>query len=123
MSIPQQLDVQLLPTLVEPAELAGKAVVVIDVLRATTTIIHALAAGAKQVLPCLEVEEALHKAARIGSDVLLGGERGGQRIPGFDLGNSPRDYRREAAWAAKQSSSRRPTGRGPCCGASWQHGC
>jgi 2-phosphosulfolactate phosphatase len=90
-----QLDVYLLPDLVEPAALAGKTVVVIDVLRATTTIVHALAAGAREVAPCLEVDEARQAAAQLGGGVVLGGERGGVAIAGFDLGNSPAEYTRE----------------------------
>jgi 2-phosphosulfolactate phosphatase len=90
-----QIDVYLLPVLVEPAELTGKTVVVIDVLRATTTIVQALASGAEQVVPCLEVEEAQRLAAETGSQAVLGGERGGRQIPGFDLGNSPAEYSRE----------------------------
>jgi 2-phosphosulfolactate phosphatase len=90
-----QIDVYLLPDLVEPAALAGKTVVVIDVLRATTTIVHALAAGAKEVVPCLEVEEARSIAARFGGGSILGGERGGVAIAGFDVGNSPAEYTRE----------------------------
>src|SRR5262245_18694621 len=90
-----QLDVYLLPDLAEPAALAGKTVVVIDVLRATTTIIRALAAGAREVVPCLEVEEARRISSELGSAAILGGERGGVPIPGFDLGNSPAEYTRE----------------------------
>jgi 2-phosphosulfolactate phosphatase len=90
-----QLDVYLLPALVEPAALAERTVVVIDILRATTTIIHALAAGATQVVPCLEIEEARAAARRVKGSVVLGGERGGLPIAGFDLGNSPAEYSRE----------------------------
>jgi 2-phosphosulfolactate phosphatase len=65
--------------------------VVIDVLRATSTIITALARGARSVRPVLEVEEALRiKQAHPGT--VLGGERGGLSPEGFDLGNSPEDY-------------------------------
>jgi 2-phosphosulfolactate phosphatase len=95
MPAARQLNVYLLPSLVEPADLAGTTVVVIDVLRATTTIIHALAAGAIEVIPCLEVEEATRLASQRGKAAVLGGERGGQQIPGFDLGNSPAEYSRE----------------------------
>ncbi|MFO0895901.1 MAG: 2-phosphosulfolactate phosphatase [Pirellulales bacterium] len=88
-----RLSVHLLPDLVDESELAGKTVVVIDVLRATTTITYALAAGAAQVIPCLEIEDARRTAAEFPRDqVLLGGERGGVRIEGFDLGNSPEEY-------------------------------
>ncbi|MBL9124638.1 MAG: 2-phosphosulfolactate phosphatase [Planctomycetaceae bacterium] len=87
------LHVHFLPTLVEPDALRGGTVVVIDVLRATTTIAAAIAAGARAVIPCGELEEARQIAAKFArSEVLLGGERGGLLIPGFDLGNSPRDY-------------------------------
>jgi len=92
MPADRQLDVYLLPDLIEPEQLAGKTAVVIDVLRATTTIIHALASGAEQVIPCLEVEEAKQVAARLGGRGITGGERGGKQIPGFDLGNSPAEY-------------------------------
>jgi 2-phosphosulfolactate phosphatase len=95
MSSTRQIDVYLLPDLVEPAALAGKTVVVIDVLRATTTIVHALAAGAKEVVPCLEIDEARRIALENGKDTILGGERQGLPIPGFDLGNSPAEYSRD----------------------------
>lgn len=92
MTTPRQIDVYLLPSLVEPEQLAGRTCVVIDVLRATTTIIHALAAGAAEVAPCLEVDEARRIAAGIGPSAVLGGERAGGKIAGFDLGNSPAEY-------------------------------
>jgi 2-phosphosulfolactate phosphatase len=65
----------------------------IDVLRASTTITHALAAGAEGVIPCREVDEArqIRAGFPLGS-VVLGGERGGLPIEGFDLGNSPSEY-------------------------------
>jgi len=97
MPAARQIDVYLLPALVEPAELAGKVAVVIDVLRATTTIVHALASGAREVVPCLEVEQAsaLARDEQARTLVLRGGERGGKQIPGFDLGNSPAEYSRD----------------------------
>jgi 2-phosphosulfolactate phosphatase len=95
MPITRQIDVYLLPALVEPAELADKVAVVIDVLRATTTIVQALANGATQIMPCLEVEEARRLKQQLGEAALLGGERGGVPIPGFDLGNSPAEYTSE----------------------------
>jgi 2-phosphosulfolactate phosphatase len=73
---------------------AGGIAVVIDVLRASTTIVTALAHGAAGVRPVLTVEVARALAAGFGSGVLLGGERGGLRIDGFDLGNSPLEYSR-----------------------------
>jgi 2-phosphosulfolactate phosphatase len=64
--------------------------VVIDVIRATSTICQALASGYERVLCAAEVEDARALAAEAG--VTLGGERLGIRIDGFDLGNSPREY-------------------------------
>jgi 2-phosphosulfolactate phosphatase len=91
--MPGTLNVYALPKLVEQEELLGGTVVVIDVLRATTTIVHALAAGAREVIPCVEIEEARHTASQFPSDqVVLGGERDGLAVPGFDLGNSPDEY-------------------------------
>jgi 2-phosphosulfolactate phosphatase len=69
---------------------AGGIAVVLDVLRASTTIITALAHGAAWVLPVRTIEEAREAAAR--EAALLGGERGGRRIDGFSLGNSPLEY-------------------------------
>lgn len=89
----QPLRVHFLPELVKPAELAGGTAIVIDVLRATTTITTALAAGAREVLPLLTVEEARQAAkARPTGSTVLGGERAGGKIAGFDLGNSPSEY-------------------------------
>jgi 2-phosphosulfolactate phosphatase len=65
--------------------------VVIDVIRATSTICQALAAGYARVFCTAEVEEARALRATLGEGA-LGGERNAVRIPGFDLGNSPREY-------------------------------
>ncbi len=88
----QAVHVHFLPELVDEGQLNGKTVVVIDVLRATTTITYALAAGATSVIPCLEVDEARQLRERFGNDAVLGGERGGVKIEGFDFGNSPSEY-------------------------------
>ncbi|MCA9102501.1 MAG: 2-phosphosulfolactate phosphatase, partial [Planctomycetales bacterium] len=89
----RQLDVHFLPTLIPPRAVVGSAVVVIDVLRASTTIAAALDAGASDVVPCLDVDDARRIAAESTcTRPLLGGERGGERIAGFDLGNSPLEY-------------------------------
>ena len=65
--------------------------VVIDVIRATSTICQALATGYERVWCAAEVEDARALAAAEGG-VTLGGERLGVLIEGFDLGNSPREY-------------------------------
>ncbi len=62
---------------------------VIDVLRATTTIVAALAAGAERVEPVATVAAARRRARALGAGALLAGERHGDPLPGFDLGNSP----------------------------------
>jgi 2-phosphosulfolactate phosphatase len=64
--------------------------IVVDVLRATSTITQALAAGYRRVLCCAEIEEARALAERE-APAALAGERRLEPIPGFDLGNSPRD--------------------------------
>ncbi len=90
------LNAYALPSLVAPEELAGGTVVVIDVLRASTTIVHALEAGAAEVIPCLEVDDARRATAQLPEETaILGGERGGRPIDGFDLGNSPDQYTAE----------------------------
>ncbi len=92
-----QINVYFLPQLVEPQRLAGGVTVVIDVLRATTTIAAALAAGAREVVPCLEVADARSAAANLpAGQAVLGGERHGLRIEDFTLGNSPREYTLES---------------------------
>jgi 2-phosphosulfolactate phosphatase len=85
--------VHLTPDRLTQELLADSVAVVIDVLRATTTIIHALAAGCVAVWPVAEVEEArrLADGMRAGR-VLLGGERDGVPLRGFDLGNSPSEF-------------------------------
>jgi len=65
--------------------------VVIDVLRATSTITQALASGYERVLCCTDIEDARSLAAEH-SPAMLGGERKCAPIPGFDFGNSPREY-------------------------------
>ena len=72
------------------AERAPTAIVV-DVLRATSTIAQALASGYRRVLCCREVDEAFELRARLGNSVLAG-ERNAVAVPGFDLGNSPREF-------------------------------
>jgi 2-phosphosulfolactate phosphatase len=94
--MPREVNVSLLPRHFEPEALRGGIAVVIDLLRATTTILAALANGARCVMPCGDVETAKRIAADFpAGSVLLGGERGGVRIDGFDLDNSPDAYSAE----------------------------
>jgi 2-phosphosulfolactate phosphatase len=75
-----------------PGEAAPASVgVVVDVLRATSTIAQALASGYERVLCCAEIDEALGLRAEL-PDSLLGGERQAVRVEGFDVGASPREF-------------------------------
>jgi 2-phosphosulfolactate phosphatase len=65
--------------------------IVVDVLRATSTIAQALASGYRRVLCSAEIDEALALRERVG-DALVGGERDAVRIEGFDVGASPREF-------------------------------
>ena len=92
-----KLDVVFAPTAVTASDVAGRTVVVVDILRATTSIAVALANGAKAVLPAASTEEALRIAQNLERDtVVLAGERKSARIPGFALGNSPAEFSAEA---------------------------
>jgi Phosphosulfolactate phosphohydrolase and related enzymes len=85
-----RLDVAFSPAGLTLAEVQGRTVFVIDILRATTSMCAALHHGAKAVIPVGSTEEALRLAQTIGSeDVLLAGEQDCVRIAGFHLGNSP----------------------------------
>ncbi len=90
------LHVAFTPAGLVPQDAAGRVVFVIDVLRATTTICAALHHGARAVIPCESPDEAVRMAQSLGADVLLAGERQALPIPGFHLGNSPREMTREA---------------------------
>jgi 2-phosphosulfolactate phosphatase len=75
-----------------PDEAAPAAVgVVVDVLRATSTIAQALASGYERVLCCAELDEARALRREL-PDSLLGGERQAIRVEGFDVGASPREF-------------------------------
>jgi 2-phosphosulfolactate phosphatase len=92
MTSEREVCVHLLPQLAAPGRLAGSLAVAIDALRATTTIVYALAAGCVAVRPCADMDEARRLADQLPAGKgLLGGERGGQPLAGFDLGNSPRE--------------------------------
>ncbi len=90
------IDVLVIPQLGNNRDQANKRIVVLDILRATSTIVTALYNGAAEVIPIQEYEEALTLVRSVGRNVcLLGGERKGYKIEGFDLGNSPSEYTKE----------------------------
>lgn len=91
-----RVDVAFTPAEVAAGELAERVVVVIDVLRATSTIVEALANGARAVSPAPEIDDAVRIAQGLGRErVVLCGERRSLPIEGFDLGNSPGDFTAE----------------------------
>jgi 2-phosphosulfolactate phosphatase len=82
-----RIDVAFTPVETAPAPIG----VVVDVLRATSTIAQALASGYRRVLCCAEIEDALSLRAQI-PDALVGGERKAVQVEGFDVGASPREF-------------------------------
>src|SRR5215210_2189634 len=76
-----------------PAEAADAQLgIVVDVMRATSTIAQALASGYRRVLCCAEIDDALALREELGDEAITGGERDAQRIEGFDAGASPREF-------------------------------
>jgi 2-phosphosulfolactate phosphatase len=73
-------------------EAAARVGIVVDVIRATSSIAQALAAGYERVLCCAEIDEARALRAELGDEAVVGGERTAVRIEGFDLGASPREF-------------------------------
>lgn len=91
-----KLDVFLTPGELGSPDTAERTVVIIDVLRASSSIVEALGSGARTIFPVSSIEEALRLANTLGrEEVLLCGERKCLPIDGFDLGNSPREFTRE----------------------------
>ena len=85
-----RIDVAFTPAGLTAADVAGRSVFVIDVLRASTTMCAALAHGARGIIPVAAIDDAMKLAQTLERrEVLLAGERNSTRIAGFDLGNSP----------------------------------
>jgi len=92
-----KIDVYFSPAQVDEMQLRDKNVIVIDVLRASTTIVTALNNGAREIIPVGSIESAVKVSGNLFGDVVLrGGERNGKIITGFNLGNSPSEYTEEA---------------------------
>ena len=90
-----KIDVHFEPAAPLP-DLTGSTVVVIDVLRATSSMVEALVNGAQGVYPAPSTEEAIKLASSLGrEDTILCGESRGLKIEGFDLGNSPSEFSTE----------------------------
>lgn len=90
------IEVFLTSSSIEEDDVRDRTVVVIDVLRACSTIATALKNGARAVMPVLDMAQASKIAANLDPDIYrLGGERGGEKIEGYHLGNSPLEYTRD----------------------------
>ncbi|MDR3668279.1 MAG: 2-phosphosulfolactate phosphatase [Ignavibacteriaceae bacterium] len=88
-----KVNVLLTPSNLDELSFSGKTIVIIDVLRATSTIVNALNNGAKEIIPVATVEFAVKvSGGMFGGLTLLGGERNTKKIEGFALGNSPLEY-------------------------------
>lgn len=88
-----KIDLSFSQSHVDEMQLREKNVVVIDVLRSSTTIVAALQNGAREVIPVASIESAVKVSGSLFGDVTLrGGERNGKMIQGFNLGNSPLEY-------------------------------
>jgi 2-phosphosulfolactate phosphatase len=92
-----KIDVYFTPLGLSTGDLTGRAVVVIDVLRATSTIVTAVSAGAKAIVPAASSDEALRLTSNLEKNgFVLAGERRSLKIEGFGLGNSPREMTPES---------------------------
>ena len=92
-----KVDVYFSAAEAEGKDYQGRTAVVIDVIRATTVIVQALASGARAIYPTHSTEDAIRLANSLGrEDTLLCGERKGLKVEGFDLGNSPREFTPDA---------------------------
>ena len=88
-----RLDVFFTPNQVKPIETAGRLVVIVDVLRASTTVATALGNGAKTVIPVEGADEVINRSKEFArSQILLAGEQKMYPIAGFDIGNSPQAF-------------------------------
>jgi 2-phosphosulfolactate phosphatase len=88
-----RLDVFFTPNQVKPPDTAGRLVIIVDVLRASTTVATALGNGAKTVIPLEGAEEVIFRSKEFArSQTLLAGEQKMLPITGFDLGNSPQAF-------------------------------
>jgi 2-phosphosulfolactate phosphatase len=92
-----KLDLSFSTAQFDELQLRDKNIIVIDVLRASTTIAIALSNGAREIIPVASVESAVKISGSLFGEVTLrGGERNGKMIEGFNLGNSPIEYTESA---------------------------
>lgn len=87
-----KIEVCLTPELIHQHELEGKIVVAVDIFRATSCIVTGLANGVEAIKPVGEINETLELGKQ---GYIMAGERGGEKVDGFDMGNSPFEYMEE----------------------------
>ncbi len=87
------IDVCLSPELIHLYDVSNKTVVVVDILRATSCMVTAFAHGVESITPVADADECMNMKQK---GYVVSGERNGQKIPGFDKGNSPFEYMDEA---------------------------
>lgn len=83
------IEVCLSPELIHQFSLQGKVVVVVDIFRATSCMVAGIANGVSSIFPTEKVEECLELGRQ---GMVTAGERGGQKVDGFEIGNSPFEY-------------------------------
>lgn len=86
-----KLDVALLPRNIPDMDLSNTTCIILDVFRATTSIVTAMANGCKTITPVLSIEDAYHHADQVEA-ALFAGERQSIKIERFDFGNSPFEF-------------------------------
>lgn len=89
---PLKVDVAFTPEAVNPLNICDKSVLIVDILRATSTITTAIENGASYLIPVNTPEEAFKLYEQLNKNAILGGEIEGKRINGFHLGNSVSEY-------------------------------
>ncbi len=85
----KKIEVCLSPELIHQHSLGGKIVVVVDIFRATSCIVSGLAHGVAAIKPVATVDETFELGNQ---GYIMAGERGGEKVEGFDMGNSPFEY-------------------------------
>lgn len=88
-NIKPTLEICLTPDAVSFVNLTGKIAVVVDIFRATSCIVAGLASGVTHVIPVADIADALHYKSQ---DYVTAGERNGDKVEGFDIGNSPFEH-------------------------------
>ena len=89
----KELEVFTAATSFQEDEMRGKTAIMVDVLRASSTIVTALANGAKGVIPVADMGAGSRISQSMDTEnFLLCGEKDGEKIEGYDLGNSPFEY-------------------------------